>query len=293
MTYTRIVSIARLGVVAAISMALSAACSSQKPALIGLVEAHDAAAALQVHFTKAVEASNRAVMADTDEASITAAHEAEQATHAALADVARLRPLLGDLQLADELRALEAFDTRFTEYRRIDRDILQLAVENTNLKAQKLLFGACTDAVAEIRAAVAALAQSQRGISADRKDALVAQTAAAVLEVQVVLARHIAEADEAAMTRMEERIHILESSANTGISSLGPGTRPEALAAARSALDRFKTIVEEITQLSRRNTNVRSLALALGRQRTITSQCHENLRQLATALSAHTFNATR
>ena len=192
-------------------MGLSAACSSQKPALTGLVEAHDAAAALQVHFTKAVEASNRAVMADTDEASISAAHEAEKATHAALEDVTRLRPLLGDLHLADELRALEAFDTRFTEYRRIDRDILPLAVENTNLKAQKLLFGGCTDAVAEIRAAVAALAQSQRGISADRKDALVAQTAAAVLEVQVVLARHIAEADEVAMTRMEERIHTLES----------------------------------------------------------------------------------
>ena len=261
--------------------------------LTGLVEAHEAAAALQVHFSKAVEASNRAVMADTDEASITAAHEAEQATKATEANVARLRPLLGDLRLADELRALEAFDTRFTEYRRIDRDILPLAVENTNLKAQRLLFGGCTDAVTEIRAAVAALAQSQRGMSADRRDALVAQTSAAVLEVQVVLARHIAEADELAMTRMEERIHTLESAADTGIGSLGRGARPEGVAAARSALDRFNTIVAEITKLSRRNTNVRSLALALGRERTITSQCNESLRQLATALSAHTFNATR
>ena len=248
----------------------------------------------QLHFAKAVDASHRAVMADTDEASARGGARSGagdtgrtggRRTAAAAARRARASPT--------SVRALETFDARFTEYRRIDRDILPLAVENTNLKAQQLLFGRCTDAVSEIRTAVGALGQSQHAMSADRRDALAARTSAAVLEVQVVLARHIAEADEAAMTRMEERIHVLEAEADTAIASLGREASPEARAAARSALDRFKTVVEEITTLSRRNTNVRSLALALGRQRTITSQCDESLRQLATALSTHTFNATR
>src|SRR3954468_16345103 len=83
-------------------------CTTRTPVLTGLLDAHDAAGNLQVHFAKAVDASNRAVMADTDEVSTVAAQEAERATEAAQRDVARLRPLLRDLQYADELRALES-----------------------------------------------------------------------------------------------------------------------------------------------------------------------------------------
>ena len=283
----------RIVVVAVLPILLAVGCTTRTPVLTGLIDAHDAAGNLQVHFAKAVDASNRAVMADTDEVSRAAAQEAEHATDAAQRDVAKLRPLLKDLQFADELRALESFDTRFSEYRQIERDILPLAVENTNLKAQRLLFGACADAVTDVRKTVSALARTQRAMSADRRDALVAQTAAAALEVQVVLARHIAEADDAAMTRMEQQMHASEAAADTCVSSLGRGTSPEALAAAQSSLSRFKAIVDQITQLSRRNTNVRSLALALGRQRTITSQCDEHLRELTAALAQHTLTATR
>jgi hypothetical protein len=49
----------------------------------------------------------------------------------------------------------------------------------------------------------------------------------------------------------------------------------------------------EIVALSRRNTNVRSLALALGRKRTVAAQCEERLQALVEALERHEFTATR
>ena len=85
-------------------------------------------------------------MADTDETSVAFAREAEQATQAVEKDSAALRPLLTALEYSNELRLLDEFDQRFAEYRKLDRSVLDLAVENTNLKAQRLSFGPAQEA---------------------------------------------------------------------------------------------------------------------------------------------------
>ena len=48
-----------------------------------------------------------------------------------------------------------------------------------------------------------------------------------------------------------------------------------------------------IVKLSRRNTNVRSLALSLGRKRTVSATCETRLQAFETALGRHAFTATR
>ena len=63
--------------------------------------------------------------------------------------------------------------------------------------------------------------------------------------------------------------------------------------AAAAALDRFMGINDEIVALSRRNSNVRSLALSLGRKRMVTAECEDDLRALEDALAKHEFSATR
>ena len=52
-------------------------------------------------------------------------------------------------------------------------------------------------------------------------------------------------------------------------------------------------INDEIVTLSRRNSNVRSLALSLGRKRMVTAECEDDLRALEEALAKHEFTATR
>ena len=49
----------------------------------------------------------------------------------------------------------------------------------------------------------------------------------------------------------------------------------------------------EIVALSRRNTNVRSLALSLNQKRLVTAACDESLRALDAALAKRGFTATR
>jgi hypothetical protein len=270
-------------------MLASLATSSCTPAVLTqLAEARRLAADLHVEFTKAAEAANRAVMADTDEASAAAAGEAQRARQSVERDVEALAKLLDSLGYTDDQRSLEAFNVRFAEYKRLDDEILPLAVENTNLKAQRLSFGPGQEAAAAFATAVDGAVRAGKGACCT--EAAAHRARAAVLEIQVLQAPHIAEADDAAMTRMEARMTALAASARRALEELR--ATPQYVDAI-AQLDRFIAINDELVKLSRRNSNVRSLALSLGRKRMVTAECEDDLRALEQALSRHEFTATR
>jgi hypothetical protein len=271
------------------------ACNAQA-VLTQQVEARRLASELQVRFTTAADASNRAVMSDSDEAAAAAVQEAEQATQAVLRNVEQLAAILKSMGYSEELGLVETFKSRFAEYQKLDAEILLLAVENTNLKAQRLSLGPGREAATAFRTALDAAARTARPADAARVEALAAKAAAAVLEVQVLQAPHIAEAEDAAMTRMENEMAALEAAARTDLERLKallPSQAGPQLTMAVEALDRFRAINVDIIKLSRRNSDVRSLALTFGRKRTVIAQCDDQLRALRETLSKHMMNATR
>jgi hypothetical protein len=283
----------------AVLIGLSAAVgciSSPTTTLEQLMEARRLAADLTLRFTKAADAANRAVMGNTDEVSVAFARDAEQATQAVQNDADALRPILLSLGYSNETALLEEFARRFAEYRTLDGSILELAVENTNLKAQRLSFGPAQEAADAFQAALGAVAPVDAEEDTWRTRALVATAVAAVREIQALQAPHIAEPDEAPMTRLEKRMDTSQGTARSALETLATVVRPESrpqLAAATAALDRFAGLNAEIIALSRRNTNVRSLALSLGQKRTLTAACEESLGALQEALAKRGFTATR
>jgi hypothetical protein len=274
---------------------LSGCTAPLETSLQRLVEARQRSADLVVHFTAAADAGNRAVMADTDQSSIAFAREASQATEAAEKDADALAPMFEALGYAEESRLLKEFDMRFAEFRSLDKNVLELAVANTNIKAQQLAFGPAQASVDEFSHALEAVADAA-GESNWRAQALVARTLAEVREIQVLQAPHIAEATDAAMTRMEAHMTASEKSARASLQMLASLTPPSAtprLAAATAALDRFIDLNRQIVALSRQNTNVRSLSLALGHKRMLTTGCQDSLRALQETLAKRGYTATR
>ena len=265
-------------------------------ALERLTEARRLAADLQVHFTQATDAANRSVMANTDEASVAFAREAEQAKQSIQKDADGLKPLLQSLGYSEERRLLEEFDKRFTEYRALDRTILELAVENTNLKAQELSFGAAAEAADAFRDALAGITAGDAAKDMWRVKALAAIAVSSVREIQALQAPHIADADDAGMTKTEMRMQVSESRARAALAALGPIVQPASrprLTSAAAALDRFMALNARITALSRRNSNLRSLALSLNEKGKLTAACEDRLRALRGALAARGFAGTR
>lgn len=281
---------------AAMAGAALTACTQPRTLLTQQVEAHRLASDLHVQYARAAEASNRAVMSETDEGSAAAVAEARRHRQAVEADVEALRGILQSLDYQEELRNLGAFNTCFEQYRRLDDEILPLSVENTNVKAQQLSFGPSREAAGAFRSALDKAVATAGNDGHCRSAALASRAMNALLRIEVLQAPHIAAADLTAMTRMEEEMNALEADARTALRELRPTLPAPAtprLEEAAAALDRFHQINAELIALSRRNTNVRSLALSLGEKRVVTARCEDQLRAIEELLAKHRFTATR
>jgi hypothetical protein len=252
------------------------------PAFTQLAEARRLADDLQIELTKASNASDRAVMADTDEESITYAREADRAASIVEIDTAALGTRLANLGYAAERGVLQDFAARFAEYRQVDRDVLGLAVQNTNLKAQRLSFGPVREAADGFVTALETAAHAAPAMGRCRADGLAARGALAVREIQILQAPHIAAADDRAMAEIESQIDERQSSA-----------RAAKLDVAWAALDRLDKLSAELVALSRRNSNVRSLALSLRRTPQLIAACDGTLARLQSDLAKEGFSGTR
>ena len=278
--------IRRISLIAIVAVACAGCGGGLKTALERLLDARRLAADLRVQFTSVVDSGNRAVMSDRDDAAAASAREAEQRTQLVQKDVDALKPLLADLGYSDEARLLEEFQHQFSDYRALDTDILGLAVENTNLKAQRLSFGPAQQAADAFSAALDPIARSVPAQAPWRVASLASTAVAAVREIQVLQAPHIGEADDATMTNLEQRMMTAEGVARDALRTMASLLPAESarVTAATAALDSFMSVNAEIVKLSRRNSNVRSLALSLGQKRTLTAKCEETLRSLQDAL---------
>jgi hypothetical protein len=270
-----------------------ASCSSPA-SLTKLVEAQGLASAVHIALTRSVDAGNRALMATDDVTAETAANESRDAVASIDRQIGDLQLVLEALTYQIELKRLDGFKARFEEYRRLNDDILSLVLENTNVKAQRLSFGPSAESAdAFHRALEAAIAPAPdpAGCTAGEQ---AARAWASILEIRAMYPRHIAEADDAEMTRMETAMTAAAASARAALEQL---TRqlPAAngLSEASTALDRFMAVHAEILDLSRRNSNVRALALSLGRKRTVAADAEAQIIAVEEALKTHDFTATR
>ena len=271
-------------------------CQGGRDYFTQLADSHRLAGELRIQFNQAADASNRAVMADTDEASTAFARDAEKALHIVDKDVEALMPMLRRLSFSKEIQFLEDFGKHFAQYRELDRTILTLAVENTNLKAQDLAFGPARQAADNFRNSLGAVALRASPKYRCRIEGLIANAVLAVREIQVLYGPHIAEVNDSAMTNMEQEMANLDAHARgavTSLTELVPRDERPALSNALSALDRFKDFSRQIVALSRRNTNVRSLKLSLQTKPALTAACDESLRALQDLLTKEDIKATR
>ena len=243
---------------------------------------------MQADLASASEAEKSAVLAITDEESAAFASQAR----AAAAAVERERVELGELLQVGGTQAerdlLTRFSAGFVDFRRVDGDLLDLAVKNTNVKAYGLAFGPAADAVTEMSAALDHLVAASADSPQARQVLLLADDAQiAALRIEALLPPHIAEeseakedALEASMAKEDERVK-KDLDGLAALPQLG-GSVDIATAAAQYA--RFSELRVQIVALSRENTNVHSLAISLGAKRKVMFACQDALGALRQAI---------
>ena len=242
------------------------------------------------------EAEKSAVMADTDEASQAFAEQSLQASH----NVEKARRELESLVegTRQEAQLFREFSGCWDKLQEIDREVLALAVQNTNLKALRLSFVPAAEAMRRMENA---LNQLMDGVSAS-PDALgitrlASQAGMGALHMYTLHAPHIAESSATRMDELEAVMHSLDVQVTDALQSLhalvDESGKPFLDAAWASYKD-FQHITAEIVTLSRQNSNIRSYALSLGQKRQITARCQDMLAALQEAVQqSMTDRATR
>jgi len=237
----------------------------------------DTVGRMQLALASASEAEKSAVLATTDQDSRMLADRARAATAEVEQEREELANLLATGGTQREKDLLAQFSGAFDNLRRVDDEVLRLAVKNTNLKAYKLLFGPAAETLAEIDAAlsrVVAKCAGSRDCSQLMPLAFGAQIG--VLRIQTLLAPHIAEESDAEMDRMEALMakEVTQVRADLdGLASKLPRDPDVAMAGVRFV--RYGELKAQILSLSRENTNVRSLALSLNQKRKALLLCLE------------------
>jgi len=242
---------------------------------------------IQVSLASASEAEKSAVLSTTDQGSQVFADQAR----AAAREVERARLELGKLLATGGTRAeqdlLARFSEAFAKLRQVDEELLELAVQNTNLKAYGLAFGPAAEAGAELDAALARVAGEPGAPDAARVQAMAFAARLAALRIQALLAPHIAEESDARMDQLEASMAREEAQVRQSLAGLGgvPRLKGSAdLAAAASSFARFGEVKERILRFSKQNTNVRSLALSLNQKRKAMLVCLDALGALRQAI---------
>jgi hypothetical protein len=245
---------------------------------------------MRLSLALASEAGNGAVMATTDRDSQNFADQARAATILVEQNRLELTELLqkGGTKSEDEL--LAKFSQNFKEFQRIDKNLLDLAVQNTNLKAYRLAFGPAEEVLKEMDTELTRIAEK---INASTKDScrvqqLVDEIRISALRIQTLLPPHIAEESDSRMDKLESLMaredRIIRKNMEDLAEMLKPTGDSKGLAAAAARYARFGEIKAQIIKLSRANTNVRSLAIALNEKRKVMLAGQDTLALLTQAI---------
>ncbi len=238
------------------------------------------------------EAEKGAVLAETDEASKDYAARARQELDRVAAALAECQGLTSSG--GPEPGLVADFARAFADYRAQSEEILAQAVQNTNLKAQALSFNESRQALERMERALAPLADAPAGPKAAPQAAFALRALLEAQRIQSLHAPHNEEKDDARMDELEARMAEADKRVRAALAALAPlpGGQPSA-AEALAAYEDFQKITARIKELSRQNTNVRSLALTLGRGTKLLAACDAALKAYEEKLQADMSKGTR
>jgi hypothetical protein len=245
---------------------------------------------MRLALASASEAEKSAVMATTDEDSQTFANQARAATASLKQERAQLGELLAANDRSRENELLAEFSKTFADFERIDHDLLNLAVQNTNLKAYRLAFGPAAEMLQAADDALAHIvkARADSDSPGDKQVILLADDARiSSLRILALLPPHIAEESDQKMDEMEARMAREDRAIRKDLADLAAikGLAEDSdLATAAARYARFTDLRSQILKLSRENTNVRSLAISLNEKRKAMFLCQDALAALEQAI---------
>ena len=252
---------------------------------------------MRINLLKSTDLEKGAVMAITDEESKDLAEQSRKSSDAVERDYHELKGLIDAAEIDKEMNLLKEFSDNWNNFRVIDKELLSLAVENTNIKAANLSYTAAAQAIANFERLLSELMDIPISDGERAQMAKLAyQAATAAFMIYSLEAPHINEAQDKKMDELENLMGMNEKKVRNALSNLSRLTNQHGriiFSDSLLAFSKFMEVHKEVVRLSRINTNIKSLQLSLGQKRKVAAQCEEILNSLQATVQSRSFKATR
>jgi hypothetical protein len=253
---------------------------------------------MRINLLKSTDMEKGAVMAITNEESKILAEESRKSADAVERDYHELKRLIDVAKIDREVTLLREFSNTWNNIKVIDRELLSLAVENTNIKAANLSSTAAAQSIVKFERLLSALMDIPKSDGERvQMTKLAYQAATAAFMIYSLEAPHINEARDEKMDELENLMGVNEKKVRDALLNLSVLTDQQGKIIfndASSAFSKYMEVHKEVIRLSRMNTNIKSLQLSLGRKRKVAAQCEEILNSLQDAVqTGRSFKATR
>ena len=253
---------------------------------------------LRLALAATSEAQNSAVMATREHDSKSFIEEAHVENAAFDRGRMKLSNLVKQRGAENEVGLIEKVDQTFREFQRIDNQLLDLAIQNSNRKAYDLAFGPARKALQEFDEELLHLIAEQ-GNSVSERNFQVLNLANDArirgLRIQLLLLPHIAESSDQKMDELEaqmaEEDQVIRQNLEllTKLLSHGDST---GIAKITSRYYEFEETRTRIINLSRENTDIRSVAIALNEKRKAMLACEDALAALENTIRSERIATT-
>jgi hypothetical protein len=281
----------------ALTLVLARSRSTETDVFSNLVKQREIIAGMRTNLLESINAEKNALLADGESESKTFADQARAASEAVARARWDLEPLLDATVVSNEKERVGEFDTFWKEFQELQKKILDLDIEGTNIKAIALSSNQGQAAVKRFEENIVKLVQANATIGrCGEVSKLASDALVALMKIQYLHTPHIHELADEKMDQIEKTMRVQDAIVQDALAALGAIIDP----ASRKLLDQttqvyvdFAAVTDDVIKLSRTNTNVQSLELAMGRERLVAAKCNEILSTLQESLRTRGFKATR
>jgi methyl-accepting chemotaxis protein len=225
------------------------------------------AADMHVKFLTSVRAQKNAVLAPDDEASKGFASTSRTTMTESRDFADRLKDLIGKDRVEGQLAAIDAVIKALDSAEKLNSTILDLASQNTNVKARRILSGEVLRQIEVLASRFKALAEdSVGGKNSDVEGMTRMKTLYEMYEslmgIQPSLLKHLASSVDDDMSAQEKRLTDLQDKILQGL-SVASGGDIAIQVDVRAMSSDMKATIAKVIQLSRLDTNNRSMTMSL------------------------------
>ncbi len=243
-----------------------------------------------VKFLGGVRAQKNAVLSPEDDISKAFATASRAFQAEATDKAARLKELIGRDRNDAQSKAVDDFIKALNEAGRINEQILDLAIQNTNIKARRLLstdIQRLTDVLSARLQAWDDEVTSKETLDAQGVKRLktLYEVHDSLMRIQSNAIKHIESSGDEEMSAQEKKLDELLEQIQNGLAIASVGDVVNQVDS-RAKLSDLKLLLAKMTKLSRLDTNNRSVALSLNESKMAGDECVKRIGELDKLLVA-------